>query len=87
MSHVLASTSNGILVGGILTFTIALIATFGATATPFLAVAGAMCLSVVFNMWAWRRAEMFPIPEESAEAARTVGWFLTGLYALLALFT
>ena len=49
------------------------------------AVSG-VCLSVAFNMWAWRRAVLVPIPKVNVDNARKVGWFLTGVYALIALF-
>ena len=46
----------------------------------------AACLSGAFNVWAWRRVEMFPIPKENAQAAAKVGWLVASAWALLALF-
>jgi hypothetical protein len=87
LSHVIASTSNGIFVGSILVFFAATIATLTLTEQFWLAAIVAVCLSGAFNVWTWRQAEMFPIPKGNAQAAAAVGWFLTGLYALLALFS
>jgi hypothetical protein len=42
---------------------------------------------LVFIVGAWRRAEMFPIPKENAQAAAAVGWFLAGLSGLFTLFS
>ncbi|MDM0032815.1 hypothetical protein QTI33_11840 [Variovorax sp. J22P271] len=86
LSHVLASTSNGIFVGTLLVFIVALIAAIALTGAPWLAAVLAVCPTLAFNWWAWRRADMFPIPKENAQAAAAVGWFLAGLYALFALF-
>jgi hypothetical protein len=61
-----------------------MVAAAGAMSYP-LALSG-VCLSVAFNIWAWKRAVLVPIPKESVDNARTVGWVLTGVYALIALF-
>jgi hypothetical protein len=84
LSHVLASTSSGIVVGTFLFLIGSMVAAAGAMSYP-LAGSG-VCLSVAFNVWAWRRAMLVPIPKENAVNARAVGWVLTGLYALVALF-
>jgi hypothetical protein len=83
---VLASTSSRIFVGGILVFVVAMIAVVAITAEPWLAALMAACLAAVFNLWAWRRAEMFPIPKENAKAAAVANWFVMGFYALCVLF-
>ena len=93
LSHVLASTSNGIFVGTILAFIVGLIAALALTAAlapiarPWAVFVVGFFVSAAFNAWAWRRAEMFPIPKENAKAAAAVGWFVAGLYALWALFS
>ena len=84
LSHVLASTSSGIVVGTFLVLIGSMVAAAGAMSYP-LAVSG-VCLSVAFNMWAWRRAVLVPIPKENVDNARAVGWVLTGVYALIAMF-
>lgn len=82
----LASTSNGILVGGILAFVVTLIAVLAVTDALLPAALAAACMSVAFNLWAWKRADMFPIPKQSANAALAASGFLAGLWALLAIF-
>ncbi|MGO4389804.1 hypothetical protein AB4Z46_00490 [Variovorax sp. M-6] len=84
LSHVLASTSGGIGAGTFLALVASMVAAAGLM-SYLVAVSGA-CLAFAFNMWAWKRAMLVPIPKENMDAARTVGWFLAGVYALLALF-
>lgn len=86
LSHVLASSSSGIFVGGCLIFAIVLIAGLALTVQPLLAALISSCLLVVFNIWAWGRAEMFPIPKENAKTAASVSWVVAGVSALFALF-
>lgn len=83
----LASTSSGIFVGSILVFVVAMIAAIALSVGPWLAAFVAVCFSTVFNIWAWRRAEMFPITKENARAAATASWVVVGFYALCALFS
>lgn len=85
LSHVLASSSSGIFVGGCLVFVVVLIAGLGFNLQPWLAALIASCLWVVFNTWAWGRAEMFPIPKENARVAASVGWGVAGVSALFGL--
>lgn len=85
LAHVLASTSSGIFVGTLLCFLVAVIGVIAVTAAPLPAVLVAAGVTVVFNCWAWRRAEMFPIPKENAATARAAGWFMLGVWAFLAL--
>lgn len=82
----LASTSNGIFVGGMLVFVVTLIAALAVTGALVPAAVAAVCTSVAFNLWAWKRADMFPIPKENAKAALAASGFLAGLWALLAIF-
>lgn len=81
----MASTSNGIFVGSILVFVVAAIAALMFTQALWFAASVAFVPACAFNAWAWRRAEICPIPKGNAQAAATVGWFLTALYALFAL--
>jgi len=57
-----------------------------AGAMSYSLAASGVCLSAAFNIWAWKRAVLVPIPKESVDNARAVGWVLTGVYALIALF-
>ncbi|WP_418129452.1 hypothetical protein ABL849_25195 [Variovorax sp. 375MFSha3.1] len=84
LSHVLASTSSGIWVAGIVIFMVSLIGGL-ALHSGLLFVSG-MVLAVAFNMLAWRRAKMYPISRESAGNAAKAGWFVAGFYAFIAIF-
>ncbi|MET3183174.1 hypothetical protein ABL840_31355 [Variovorax sp. NFACC27] len=84
LSHVLASTSSGIWVGGIVIFMVSLIGGLGLHSGLFF-VSG-LVLAVAFNVWAWRRAKMYPISRESAGNAAKAGWLVAGIYAFVALF-
>jgi hypothetical protein len=54
--------------------------------SSYLAATSGVCLAAAFNMWAWKRAELIPIPKENVDAEKAAGWFLASLYALIALF-
>lgn len=69
-----------------LVFVVALIAVLAVTGAPLPAALSAACMSVAFNLWAWKRADMFPIPKENAKSALAASGFLAGLWALLAIF-
>ncbi|NVM86882.1 hypothetical protein FHT32_000505 [Variovorax sp. SG517] len=84
LSHVLASTSSGIWVAGIVIFMVALVGGL-ALHSGLLFVSG-LVLAVAFNVWAWRRAKMYPISRESAGNAAKAGWLVAGIYAFIALF-
>lgn len=85
LSHVLASTSGGIGFVGVLILVVSVIIAAGLQ--TFLVVVPGACLAVAYNIRAWRRAELTPIPKENADAAKAANWFLAGLYALFALFS
>jgi hypothetical protein len=71
LSHVAASSSSGI---AILTFVFALLSLAGALASLWWTLAGA-CLTVAYNIWAWKRVELFPVTPEIARKSRLVsGW-------------
>lgn len=79
LSHVAASSSSGI---GILTFVFALLSFAGALASLWWTLAG-VCLTVAYNVWAWKRVELFPVTAEIARKSRAVsGW--TNVLALFA---
>ncbi|HSV60943.1 MAG TPA: hypothetical protein VLJ19_18770 [Variovorax sp.] len=52
----------------------------------YLLAFGGIFIVVALNAWAWRRADLVPIPKESVDAAKKVTWLLAGLYVLIALF-
>src|SRR5688572_1108691 len=79
LSHVIASTSSGIFVGSILVFVVAMIALTMQSDGFWLGAVVAACLSGAFNVWAWRRVQMFPIPKENAQAAANVGWLVASV--------
>ena len=85
LCHVIASKSSGIFVSEALFLIVVLVVAAGAQSW-LLAMSG-LCLTVAHNLWAWKRAELTPIPEESAKAARAVNWILWGFYALFAIFS
>jgi hypothetical protein len=84
LSHVLMSTSSGIGAG---TFLL-LVGSIGTAVGPmsFVAAMSGICLTVAFNMLAWRRAVLVPIPKESVNKEKAANWFVAGIAALAALF-
>lgn len=74
LSHVLGSTSSGIL----LVCTVLLCCAVAAallTASYLVGIAGLVPV-LAYNLWAWRRVELFPISPESAQTAERVSWWL-----------
>jgi hypothetical protein len=43
-------------------------------------------LAIAFNLWAWPRADMWPISEKGAETAKAASWTMGILYVVLSLF-
>lgn len=84
LSHVIASTSSGIWVIGVVLLVaagfFALIAQ-----TPWAGLVG-LCAVVAHNVWAWRRVELWPIAANSSQTAARVGWVATLLAWLAVLF-
>jgi hypothetical protein len=78
------STSSGIGAG---TFLL-LVGSIGTAVGPmsFVAAMSGICLTVAFNMLAWRRAVLVPIPKESVNKEKAANWFVAGIAALAALF-
>ncbi|WP_147400466.1 hypothetical protein [Acidovorax cavernicola] len=83
LSHVLASTSSGIGVAGLLIVVLSGIAAAAWDMAPLVLLG--LGLAVANNFRAWRRATLWPISKESADNARKVGWFVAGLLALFGL--
>ena len=85
LSHVAASTSNGIWVGTILSVPGLTIVAVLLNIPMAIGLAVAVVLTVLINVAMWRRAELIPIMYESAAVTKQVNWFLTAIYALLLL--
>jgi hypothetical protein len=72
LSHVLASTSSGIVGTGMILVALTAAAAIVLSSYP-VAVAG-LAVTVAQNIWAWRGVELFPIGAEEARiAARRSG--------------
>ena len=85
LSHVLASTSSGIFSGCIVLFILGVAVAIVSESYLIALLVGVLVVS--YNMWAWRRVELFPISAESAKLAAQVSWWLIGLAALLKIFS
>jgi hypothetical protein len=81
--HVLASTSSGIWAAGVLIVLVSLIAAIGLHS--FLLFFSGLVLAVACNLWAWKRAKLWPISKESAAHATKANWLLTGLFVFFGL--
>nr|WP_315227388.1 hypothetical protein [uncultured Albidiferax sp.] len=80
----IASTSSGIAVSGLVVFIVSVLA---ASSLPFWwALVVGLCCAVALNLWAWRRVTLWPIPKESVKAAGKVAWLWTAVCAMLAIF-
>lgn len=77
------STSSGIGAGTFLLL-VGSLATAAAVMSYLVAVGG-VCLAVAFNMWAWKRAELVPIPKENVDKEKAANWFVGGMAMLAAL--
>lgn len=81
LSHVIASTGSGIPVATLLV--VVAFALLGAVVGhPGLSALGGIPFAVAYNMWAWRKAQMFPISSDAASSARKAGWFVNLLTVL-----
>ena len=83
LSHVLASISSGITMGGVLIVVLFAIAA-GASGQWVLIVPG-IALAVAHNLWAWRRAKLYPIARDSVTHARAANGLIAGLLVLFGL--
>ncbi|MDP2076028.1 hypothetical protein [Hydrogenophaga sp.] len=80
----ITSTSSGIWVVGVV---LLVAAGFIALLTQSLwAGLAGLALVGVYNVWAWRRVELWPIDRDSAKTASQVGWFASLLAWLAVLF-
>lgn len=80
LCHVVASSSSGIGV-----FTLLLLAAAGAAGLAMQSVwvgCAAAQLALAYNLWAWRRVDLWPISKEAADTANKVSW-IVGLLGLL----
>ena len=84
LSHVIASTSSGIWVIGVVLLVAAGLFALIAQ-TPWAGLVG-LCVVVAHNVWAWRRVELWPIAANSSQKAARVGWVATLLAWLAVLF-
>lgn len=85
LSHVLASTSNGIASVGVVLAALSVVA--GMTLESWLPGIAGIGLVWAHNVWAWRGVELFPISEEAARTAARVSWWLLAVGALLKLLS
>ena len=81
LSHVIASTRSGIPVATLLI--LLAFALLGAVnGNPLVGVSCGLPLAVIYNVWAWARADMFPISREGMAKARAVSWVVNVLTIL-----
>jgi beta-lactamase regulating signal transducer with metallopeptidase domain len=52
----------------------------------YVAATSGICLAVAFNMLAWKRAVLVPIPKENVDKEKSTHWFVAGIAVLAALF-
>lgn len=80
LSHTVASSSSGIGV-----FTFVLLVGAGAAGLAMQSVwvgLAAASLALAYNLWAWRRVDLWPISKDAAGTANKVSWVVT-LFGLL----
>jgi hypothetical protein len=85
LSHVLASSSSGIATIGFLGLCCVAVASF--MLQSYGAGLAGIGLVVLFNAWAWRQSELFPISPEGASTAKKAGWWVGALYLLASIFS
>jgi len=85
LSHVLASTSNGIAAFTWLMLIGSLV--LGVACQSVAMGAIGMLLMLAGNIVMWRRCELFPIDRKAAQSARRVGWLANGVALMAALFS
>ena len=83
LSHVIASTSSGIPVFTFLVMTCSVVAG-AAWDEPWWGAACGAPIAMAYNVWAWRRAPMFPISALSAGRSGKAAW-LVAILSLLGL--
>jgi len=82
LSHVLASTSNGIGVFTALGLVLAVV--IAAALQSVLLMAGLALLVACANVLMWRRVELWPITREAAKRSGRASFWVTVLWLLLA---
>ena len=85
LSHVLASTSNGIFGTGIVL--LSLTAAVAMVFQSYLVAVAGLLLAVAHNVWAWGRVELIPIREEAAKKAARVTLGVNAVIILARLFS
>jgi hypothetical protein len=85
LSHVLGSTSSGIATIGFLL--LCFVAVGGFVLQSYWVGLAGVGVVVVYNVWAWRQSELFPISPEGASTAKKAGWWVVALYFLASLFS
>ena len=83
LSHVLASTSNGIWAAGVVILVVSLIGALGLDSSVFFF--SGLVLAIACNLRAWKRAKLVPISKESAAHATAANWFFAGILVLFGL--
>jgi hypothetical protein len=83
LSHVIASTSSGIPVASL--FVVGAFFLLGAAINIMVLGLTGIPVAWGYNVWAWKRAELWPISGDSAKASRRGGLIVNTL-ALLGIF-
>ena len=83
LSHVIASTSSGIPVASL--FIVGAFFLLGAVVNAMILGLVGIPIALAYNVWAWKRAELYPISEDSANTSRRGSWIVNTL-ALLGIF-
>ena len=81
LSHVIASTGSGIPVATLLII-LAFAALGAANGNPLLGAFCGLPVAVIYNVWAWAHADMFPISPKAMTKARAVSWVVNVLTLL-----
>lgn len=83
LSHVIASTSSGIPVFSL--FIVGAFFLLGAVVNVMMLGWVGIPMAVGYNVWAWKRAKLWPISGEGANASLRGGWIVNTL-GLLGIF-
>ena len=85
LSHVISSTANGIPATTFILCMLGLLASLILQSLPVV-LAGAGVASL-YNVWAWRRVELFPISEEASKSAGNETLIAVVVTGLLKMFS
>jgi uncharacterized membrane protein YphA (DoxX/SURF4 family) len=83
LSHVIASTSSGICVASM--FVVGAFFLIGAMSDVIALGLIGIPVAVYYNVWAWKRADLWPISGASSKLSRRGGFFVN-ILALLGVF-